>query len=299
MSDVIREASEADIPALGALFHEVFGQHRPDEIWRWKYFDRDRHASTVFVAGDRIVAHCGGVVVTVADGPRRYPAMQSTDFMSSPSFPGGMGAGGVFIRTVREFFRRHSTSNGIGMLYGFPGERHRLLGERLLGYRAVEPVGEFVAEGARRCDPQPLDDRVLRLITKERTDFGAVRDWPYLHWRYQMHPIHSYEAVIAEGLFGPRAAAIVRRNAAGELLVFELAGSRSMRHAKHLADRLRSMASRVRVWGSLSSPLAKTLVALGFTPCARDHAFETKFFNQRAHPAPGEFHYTLGDYDVD
>lgn len=298
MSEVIREATAADIPALNTLFLEVFQQSRPEEVWRWKYFDRSRHASTIFEADGRIVAHCGGVVVDVIDGNRRYRAMQSTDFMSSGNFPGGLGAGGVFVRTVREFFRRHS-SGGIEMLYGFPGERHRLLGERLLGYRAVEPVGEFEIVGDGRDMPAPLDERVLRLMGREPLGFGAVRDLTYLRWRYLMHPIHTYQAVTVEGLFGLHAAAIVRRNAAGELLVFELAGLSNPRHGKRLVQRLCSMAERVRIWGSLSSIPGKLLADLGFTPRARDHAFETRFFNGRAHPAPGEFHYTLGDYDVE
>src|SRR5687767_12330468 len=106
--EVIRPSTRADIPALSALFEEVFGLHRQASVWEWKYFSNPRGTtSMVCEAGGRLVAHAGGTPVRFRDFEREYVALQSVDFMSSPTHAGGIGRGGVFIRTAERFFEAY------------------------------------------------------------------------------------------------------------------------------------------------------------------------------------------------
>lgn len=301
-SEIIRPAVREDIPALSALFFEVFGTERPEAVWCWKLFENPRGtASYVCQAGGRIVAHCAGLPVRFRDYEREYTAMQSVDFMSSPSYPGGIGRGGVFIRTAERFFDSCCGASTIPLVYGFPGERHRLLGERLLGYRAVERVGELRLEtSGSGTEPEALTKAGLALFQQLPVDLGAVRDERYLKWRYLDHPTFRYEVVRVRRAFRlhSQIAALVRRTE-DAVYVMEIGGRFSRRSLASLADALRNLGLPVIFWCSPQHPIARLLAACGFTVELRDHSIECRFFMQRDIPRPGELYYTLGDYDVD
>jgi len=298
----IRTPTPADIPALSAIFSEVFGEVRDPEVWMWKYFSRDPHASKICTLDGRIVAHCGGVAVRVKDGQHEYGALQSTDFMSSPNYAGGLGGGGIFIRTVRAFFKEYCESGRFPMLYGFPGERHRVLGEKLLGYRPVELVGELTLDGSGDVAEsgnsfEPIDDSILEFLARTEFGFGAVRDCDYLRWRYVDHPRHKYRARTLRGFLGRLKGAVIVRNDGDETLLFEARLPDEDRNLDRLLATLKA-SRRIRCWLPPGSLEAQRLVRHGFSVGSRDHYFETRFFNGRKAPAAGEFHYSLGDYDV-
>jgi len=299
--EIIRPARESDIPGLSVLFREVFNAERTNELWRWKLFQNPRgFASFVCEADGRIVAHCAGVPVRFIDFEREYVALQSVDFMSSPTYLGGIGRGGVFVRTVEQFFRTYCGPSAIPMVYGFPGERHRVLGERLLGYRSVEPIYEWTIESqGNRGSALPLTETVLDEFGVSSLQFGAVRDLPYLRWRYLAHPSADYRMVGVNRLFssGFAAAAIVRLLPDG-VFVMELGGRLNAKVLTKLASELAQFGRPVKAWGSPAHPLGRLLQASGFQKTQRDHLLECRFFFQREVPLPGEFYYTFGDYDV-
>lgn len=297
----IRPARESDIPGLSELFREVFNAERSTELWRWKLFQNPRgFASFVCEVEGRIVAHCAGVPVRFVDFEREYVALQSVDFMSSPTYPGGIGRGGVFVRTVEHFFRAHCGPSAIPMVYGFPGERHRVLGERLLGYRSVEPIFEWTLEPrGSNGSPVPLSESALTEFAGGSLQFGAVRDLPYLRWRYLSHPAADYRIVGVKRLLTSNfaAAAIVRLLPEG-VFVMELGGRLNANVLTKLVSELAQFGRPVKAWGSPAHPLGRLLQACGFQKAQRDHALECRFFFQREIPLPGEFYYSLGDYDV-
>ena len=299
--EIIRPATVADIPALSALFLEVFHTERPDSLWRWKLFENPRGtASWVCEVNGRIVAHCAGLPVRFRDYEREYTAMQSVDFMSSPSYPGGIGRGGVFVRTAERFFDACCGSSTVPLVYGFPGERHRLLGERLLGYRAIEPVGELRLESAGSgSEPEPLSVAHLPVFQKLPIDMGAVRDEIYLRWRYLSHPTFRYEVVrVRRALrLHSQIAALVRRTD-DTVFVMEIGGGFSRRSLNSLAEALRYLGKPVVFWCSPHHPISRLLADSGFEVTARDHSIECRFFIQRDIPRAGEMYYTIGDYDV-
>ena len=268
-------------------------------MWAWKYFGERSSVSYVCQAEGRIVAHCGGIPVQVRDGRAEYTAFQSVDFMSSPSYAGGAGGGGVFVRTVRRMFEECCGPTRAPLVYGFPGERHRLVGERLLGYTALEPVHEFRLEAvAGTTRTRPLDSRSLRLFRRPRPEFGAIRDDAYLRWRYLFHPFHHYEVVsVTAGPFRQRTAALLR-SMEDRFILMELGGTMSERGTAALIRALHGSGRPVEGWFSAQHPIALLLQSHGVKATARDHWLEYRFFNDRPAPRAGDFYYTMGDYDV-
>lgn len=300
--EIIRRATRDDIPRLNALFEDVFGERRAPAVWEWKYFDNPRGARSMLCeAGDAIVAHCAGTPIVMQDGARQYIALQSVDFMSTRRHAGGIGKGGVFYRVVQTFFEEFCGERGAAMVYGFPGERHRLVGEKILGYTPVESVGELTLPPSQSAADVPLEpiDPYLALLSQAATSFGGVRDSTYIDWRYRRHPLHRYGALAVHRWpwRKPQLIAIVR-DTAEEILLMELEGTYSAKLIGRMCEQLRQFGKPVRAWGSLQHERGRALAAAGFESKERPHRLETRFFFDRAIPSAGDLYYSLGDYDV-
>ena len=298
MMEVIRESCPSDIAELGRLFFAVFGSKRHEALWRWKYFDNPRGLRSYCCEVDgRIVAHCGGTEVVFGADGGTWRALQSVDFMSSQEHPGGLGRGGVFARVVSAFFERYCGpgSDRVQMVYGFPGERHRVLGERVLGYRPVERVAELLvpAEGDRSFESlEVFGEGHFARLAQPVEGVGARRDATYLRWRYVDHPEHDYR-ILQEG----ETSAIVRDTGDG-LFVMEVGGVTDGARARTLIAALRALNRPVCFWGSPAHPVGRRFVEAGCEFRERDHFVECRFFDDRVRPAVGEMYYTVGDYDV-
>ncbi|MGA7615628.1 MAG: GNAT family N-acetyltransferase [Thermoanaerobaculia bacterium] len=298
--EIIRPAVESDIPKLGDLFEEVFGARRDENVWRWKYFDNPRgSASFVCEAGGRIVAHCAGTPVRFRDHRSEYPALQSVDFMSSAKYAGGIGRGGVFVRTVKAFFDYHCGAGKVPLVYGFPGERHRVLGERVLGYRPVSRVGELVLEpeGGVSPDLAELSARELHRFPPIDFELGAIRDEVYLRWRYLDHPVHRYRTAVVERWWKVETIAIIGEDEEN-LNIMEIGGSLDPGPLSRLVKQLRGSGKRCRFWCAAEHPVGRRLMEAGFRYEPRDHFVECRFFVERENPRADELYYTIGDYDV-
>jgi len=316
--ETVRRSRPEDIPALQALFKEAFGQERSAEGWAWKFFENPRgNAGFVCEAGGRIVAHCAGIPLKLRNGGRSATAYALVDFMSSASYAGGVGGGGVFVRTVRRFFSETCTGTQVPLLFGFPSERHRLLGERLLAYKPVELVHDIRLEptgsGGRL---EPLAPSHLSLFSRAPFENGVERDETYLQWRYLEHPQFRYHAVIVRGLFGrARLGALVRESDEGVVHLMELGGDFSDGNVARLTEELSKLGRPVIGWGSPENAVWKRFLDAGFVASPRDHYLCAAWIRatpadapnrsggirlhyDRPAPLPGKIYFTLGDYDV-
>ncbi len=316
-SEIVRPSAPGDAGALSALFRETFGIDRPLQLWWWKYWNNPNGAmSWVYESKGTIVAHAGAVTPILRTGEKSGRAMQLVDFMSRRDFPGGLGPGSPFAKTTVALFTQACRNPQIRIAYGFPGERHRLVGERILGYRPAEKVSELTLEPrqseAELEQPGFLLDRHLSVFERPGFDLGVARTREYLAWRYLFHPQFRYRYVEIRKIWfrPPEIAAIVRFTDQGLVLMEvggSLAGTSSMRA---LASRLRKFGRPVRAWCSPEHPLGRKMVEAGFQPTERDHWLEwawllpecdpgsRKFFSGES-ARKGELYYTLGDYDVD
>ena len=139
---VVRRAEVADRPALHRLFAAVFGAAPGPGEWEWKY-DRNpaRGASVAAFLDSEPVGFFGAFATSYVGGGRELPGTSGVDVMTSPEAR-KLGRHSVY-RELGSRFVAENRALGIPFYFGFPNERHRLVGERVLGFRTVERAGAW------------------------------------------------------------------------------------------------------------------------------------------------------------
>src|SRR5512140_4102 len=166
----IRRAEKSDRPALFRLFGEVFGSPPTPAEWEWKYDRNPSVAASVAVFDDgEALGYVGGFATRFVGGGAALPGTSGVDVMTAPAAR-RLGRHGIY-RDMGTRFVEENRALGIPFYFGFPNDRHRLAGERLLGFRTVERAGQWIRPAGR---------------TRRR---GALRGW--------LRPVRAIEA------FGP------------------------------------------------------------------------------------------------
>jgi hypothetical protein len=269
MALVLRPATLSDRPALLRLFTQVFGGEAPEAEWRWKYDENPFRAVSIGAfEGDDAVGFFGGFATRYRGAEGAHPGMAGVDVMTSRAAR-RLGSTGVYKEMGIQFVERNREL-GIPFYFGFPNERARVVGERLLGYQTVEAVGQWArpigaaeagahtssptrsAPTAARLSPPKtsllsrLRGRALRVVRRERfekshaalaEELHAAPGWRIdrsastLNWRYTARPGFAYQ--IYE-LCGPRGAslayAVVNVVGTGGLLVDAQVSERAAEH---------------------------------------------------------------------
>jgi len=320
MATNVRPAAPADRPALLALFRAAFGGEAPADEWAWKY-DRNPNpgVSAVAVTGGRVVAFYGAFGTRYRGAGGDFPGVSAVDVMTDPAAR-TLGRRALF-QDLGEGYCRLNREAGAPFYFGFPHERHRVLGERLLAYRSVEPAGEWT---------RPLGARgFLRLLrTRLRTARASVglsaghaalaealharpgwrtdRSRATLDWRFS-RPGAAY--LVCE-LPGPRAAsrgyAAVRvvgdRALLVDLQVADEASGAVFDLLDDLAEALRgSGAAHFALRAARASRLAQRLEDEGgFAPVTADCHFEVRPLDEAFElgPASRAFDYRFLDHDI-
>ncbi len=204
MSFEIREAAPSDAPGIRALVERVFGTPMSEEEWRWK-FERnpDGWRGVVGVTEDgRIVGHYAGWGVRfLLDGAEKR-IYSVGDVATDPAARALGGRRGVFRAMAEAFF--DGVASEVPFCFGFPGARHRLVSERLVGSRTLFPVRLREADaGAFGPPPAEMDSGEFppesfdRLWETARTflSHAAVRDRLRVNWRFHGRPTRYYRMV--------------------------------------------------------------------------------------------------------
>jgi hypothetical protein len=135
----IREATSADAEGIRALIERVFGTPMPEEEWRWKFeANPDGWRGVVGVHDGRIVGNYAGWGLRfLVDGEERR-LYSVGDVATDPSARALGGRRGVFRAMADAFFE--SVASEVPFCFGFPGARHHLVSERIVGSRTLFPV---------------------------------------------------------------------------------------------------------------------------------------------------------------
>src|SRR5262245_31848778 len=124
---IIRSYQPGDEEGIVRLFATVF--HHPLSLasWHWKY-RRGGEPPPVYVSEEdgRSVCHYGALCQGLLWDGKVVLGWDIVDVMCHPRYQGR----GLFRRAAQEFIARLGEQQG-ALIYGFPGERHRRLGERL------------------------------------------------------------------------------------------------------------------------------------------------------------------------
>ena len=138
----VRPAVPADRPRLLALFRAAFGSEASADDWSWKYDRNPNPAVSALAAIDgKIVGFYGAFGTRYRGAGGDFPGVSAVDVMTDPAAR-TLGRRALF-QELGEGYCRLNRAVGAPFYFGFPHERHRVLGEKLLGYRSVEPAGEW------------------------------------------------------------------------------------------------------------------------------------------------------------
>lgn len=211
---------ERDADALGAFYADIFPGRRILRDWHWLYRRAPRAAFPLVItggAGDRVLAHAGGIPFTARFGDREYRAAWFVDFAVRPeSQRQGLG-----VRLTEAWMQQSdlcvtfcnelsmSVFKRFGWIGSFPFAVHttwvrplehprvrrQVPGPlRAIGERLASPVlSAFLrSHGATDPDLEPVDstalDAVFRVPVESSDTVTAVRDAAYRSWRIDASP---------------------------------------------------------------------------------------------------------------
>lgn len=141
----VSNLTEADSVDVRALFQEVFKHPLSDPFWRWKYANGRGVAVGARAPDGKLQAHCGGTRRVVYDKGIPILTVQAGDMMVSVHGRKQLSNRGPFGLMTDAFLERHVGKNAeYKICYGFPNERHMLLGERLGIYARMDEMFDLV-----------------------------------------------------------------------------------------------------------------------------------------------------------
>lgn len=306
---IIRPARVEDEAGILRLFSLVFRSEMSPAVWRWKYL-RGEPALSAFVAEENgeIVCHYGTIRQRVSWQGQEHDAWDVIDVMAHPRQQGR----GLFRQTVQTFMREVCERQGL-FLYGFPTERHKRLGELLVGYEPVARVHKVFKSLIEGGSAGPLTDIVYDVLplnwdtywpqVQEQFVILTRRDRAYLSWRYLARPNRRYRSVTIPA--APALAIVGVESGTARLMEFLVPAQ-----DESLAQQLLAGAEQVareegagvlEGWFPVFSRASQFLCSL---PQYRDedteHWLECRIFDQRIDAAwlREHFYYSFGDFDV-
>lgn len=209
----LRTPGPENWPDALSLFERAFGEPASPALWAWKY-EGARNVSVVALRGDSMVAHYG--CVSRAVNYRGAPAhtVQICDVMVDPAERGLMTRTGAFFQAARASQESIIGFGGEHLFgFGFPNQRHMVLGSRAGLYSKVEHLVEY-RWATHRARPSALTtaraipsitevaakvDDLWRQMARGLSDLiVGVRDASYLKYRYEIHPKFSYHVFLIE-----------------------------------------------------------------------------------------------------
>jgi len=289
-------------------------------MWEWK-FDRNPHRapSAVAVHDGVVVGHYGGWAMPYRGAGGDLPGCAAVDVMTDPA---SRALGSGLFAGLTEAFCSLCREAGIPFYFGFPNERHRLVGERKAGYLPVEPAGLW----SRPIGVPGLKGRLRRRFLRMRVgeEFSPAHDalveglhgrpgWrtdrsrPTLLWRFAPHAEARYRVVeLLDRGARSRGYAVVRVVHDRALLVDLQARDEDSGDVGDLLEAVRASlegtpAARMEIRAGSASRLAARLAAeFGFVPGEADCHFEIRPLDPAFDaPAAGRaFDYRYADHEI-
>lgn len=306
---IIRAYQPGDEKSLIRLFATVFHHELPLAVWQWKYL-RDGEPPPVYVAeeGGQIVCHYGAIRQDLRWEGQAGIGWDSVDTMCHPRYQGR----GLLRRTLEAFIHTYGEGHSF-LIYGFPGERHRRLGERLLRYEPIAPV--YKVHKIIPMSPMPFPAGVV-VTPKVPNEWNAhwkllecrfsmivKREYHALTWRYVERPGKRYRLLSIPGV--PALAVVGFVSEKAYLMEFLLEeGNTAV--AQVLLRAVESLcgaegAETLEGWFPRFAWECGFLTGTGgCTGAVADNYFECRLFDSRLRASwlAEHFYYSLGDYDV-
>ena len=314
MEPLYRDFLPDDLPDLARVFREAFGGELSVAEWTWKYVDSPFHgASVVAVVDGRPEGFYGAWATRYRGAAGNLPGVAAVDVMTSRAAQ-ALGRHVVFRELALTFSARNGDL-GAPFFFGFPNDRHRIMGEKLLDYVEVERCGEWeatalparrrtlfrrTARGARFGTPHAS----LAEMLHGRGGWRSDRSGRILNWRFFDRPGAIYDVVQLLALSGrSRGYAVVRKEGpVGRIVDFQVRDE----SGADVPDLLAAVAEagpaeRWIVRGPRQGILAARWTGeLGFTERVSDCSFTVRRLTDgfEVLEAARAFDYRFSDHDV-
>jgi len=297
-------------------FNEVFGLNRSLDEWRWKFPEHPegRWIMLAVDTGGRVLAHYAAVAMQVRFGNEQVRAGQIVDAYSRVEVRGTR----VFTSCYERFIEAFGRTDGLPLMFGFPGRKHYEMGLKSLKYVPIGSVPYWVREprwrpslAAKRFevkegfDAHVVDDLWRRAA--ERYDVAAVRDSGWFARRYAGRPGVEYVHLSAWRNGRPHAWAVARADA-GTLKWTELVWDGQANGALVAIDRALGVLARrlsctnLELWFGGDPVAERALARLGWVrrACPQDMLLVARSFDSRVdlNRMQRGFYLTMGDGDL-
>lgn len=203
----IREFTCKDEEGIRKLFAKCFGKKMSHEEWIWKYKSSPWGSSAVIAVNDKeIVAHYGGIKMKFYFQDKIFDVFQPCDVMTHPQYRARIfSKRGVLVRTGEYFYK----INSMDFAFGFPSERHAVLGTKQLGYTKhgyVNEISKIVEKSNIFISPllriyigwDYIEDKEIDMLwdkNKPLFNLTIQKGSNYIFWRYKQKPDSDYVPV--------------------------------------------------------------------------------------------------------
>lgn len=306
----IRPTEEGDLPSLSELYRERFGHPLTVEEWRWKYRQLPGEAVSLVAldAAGGVVAHAGALKLPARWRSGEGGIWQLTDFLGRAR---GSGLRAPLVATGQELLRNLPRSGDAPWIFGFPSQRHFLLGEKVFGYGPLTTFQEL--EGDLYAPAALVAGSPVAVEVSDRCDLWAEEVWracqvsgilrtaDFLNWRYWARPGRYYRFYRLRGPGGDGLAVFAFIGAEARAAELWLPAGRGLETALAVVadDLLTTGLERWRFWPPAPGTGEGALDALSLVP--RGEIF-IGYRGREGGPDPRDeargFVYSMGDYDI-
>jgi hypothetical protein len=207
-----RQFRDTDEEGIRELFYACFGRKIPHTEWSWKYKSSPWGSSAIVTAdGGKIIAHYGGLRMTFYSPKRIFEVYQPCDVMTHPKYRARIfSKRGAMVKAGELFYR----DNLMDFAFGFPSERHAILGTKQLGYTEhsyITALNKKVTKKRKwnpllkvetdwnNVDGEELDD--LWKKVKDTYNLSIDKNSSYIFWRYRENPVKEYRPFIVRSKY--------------------------------------------------------------------------------------------------
>lgn len=200
----IRPYASEDKMKVQELWEICFDDKIDKNLWDWKYVNSPYGSKVLLCCSENqtIAVMYGGIPYLANWKGQVIKIAHLVDIMAHPRYRGWL-----FVKTAKAFFDTCTGFPEPAFLYGLPGEKHFVIGQKLLKYRKL--VGGMVyltcsTSELAKIKPKfwnkifPIhsaDNRFdkLWLRVKKSYPFSAIRESRFIDWRFYKHPKNTYE----------------------------------------------------------------------------------------------------------
>jgi hypothetical protein len=311
----IRQSLDTDEGGIRELFYTCFGRHIPHTEWSWKYKGSPWGSSAVVTVDDgKIIAHYGGLRMRFYSPKRIFEVYQPCDVMTHPKYRARIfSKRGAMVKAGELFYR----DNFMDFAFGFPSERHAILGTRQLGYTEHNYITVLTKKVTRnhkwnpllkietewnRVDDEELDD--LWEKTRDTYNLSIDKDSSYIFWRYRDNPVKEYRPFIVRSKYKKKLKAFSIFSAnESELYILDLFVSRGIKPAM-LFQLFEKKANEyglknIKVWINPEEDIYRTLTNNDYVQ-EKGVPYIFKIINKEITPLFlfKNYCYRMGDYDA-